>query len=305
MGRGDSARRQHSGSKARMMPLATVAALSAALLALMAQASVIGDDGRQTADREALPLASIGSLLDLDSGALCTASIVADDLLLTPAHCALRAATDADCAWPRTRSDCREPGALSLRDLRFVPADDHQIAPADKFAHSRRIDRVVAHGAASADYRQQRHNDWALLQLAEPLAVQRHPPLRVAVPDYAAIGGTALAMPGYSADRYYRDGNPVADVACTLGFVAAPVSLIEHDCDSTAGASGSPILIRDGDGGWSLIGLHSDGPDPRYARSRNGEHRNYGTPSSAFWPALMQLQRQRSLQPGPATDRRR
>ncbi len=253
-------------------------------------ASVIGDDRRVSAVSADYPHASIGSLTDLDSGALCTASVVAADLVLTEAHCALRAPVPADCRWPRPESGC-DPQRLVLRDLRFVAGDDHRLSTEQRLQQSLRIVGVVAHGATyrsatPADdgaYFAQRRDDWALLRLSAPLDPARHPPLAIAPPGYAPRNGQALRMPGYSGDRYRADGDPSADTHCQLQPVPlrGAEQLIGHDCDSTAGASGSPLLVADASGRWIVIGLHSDGPDPRH--DRHGRL-NLGTPASAFWP---------------------
>jgi protease YdgD len=273
-------------------------ALTALLLAGAAQASVIGSDGRRPAVGDELPHAAIGSLVDLDSGALCTGIVVAADIVLTEAHCALRPAKPADCAWPKPADACGA-GALHIRDLRFLPDDNARIPRADKYALSIAAPQVLAYGdgfrssEAPGRYFLQRHDDWAFLKLATPLDVRRYPPLRVAQPDFAAIIGTPLTMPGYSADRYYRDGDPSYDTDCKLDYVervesGRTIGLIRDDCDSTSGASGSPILMRERDGGWSVIGMHTDGPDPRYPHQAVGDA-NYGTPSSAFFAMYKQL----------------
>jgi protease YdgD len=264
------------------------------MLALPARASVIGDDGRQSAAIDALPHASIGSLIDLDSGALCTGTIVAPDIVLTEAHCALRAARPADCRWPHPPDGCGA-GALQPRDLRFLADDSQRIARDDKYTQSVAVTRVLAYGpgyriGADAPYFLQRRDDWAFLQLAAPLDPRRDPPLRIASTN---ISG-AIVMPGYSADRYYRDGDASYDTDCSMDRIerreqGASVGLIRHTCDSTAGASGSPLLMRDPhDGSWIVIGMHTDGPDPRYPRQPPGDG-NYATPSSAFYAVYRQL----------------
>lgn len=272
----------------------TVLLLSILLaLALPARASIIGEDGRKPATGDDLPHAAIGSLIDLDSGALCTGSLVAADIVLTEAHCALRAARPADCRWPHPADACGD-GALRLRELRFLADDSARIARADKYAQSVAVTKVLAYGPAyrldaTADYLLQRRDDWAFLQLATPLDAARHPPLRIAATDIEGRLDAGIAMPGYSADRYYRDGDPSVDSACSLEVVTrGDVELIRHDCDSTAGASGSPILRRGADGNWNVIGMHTDGPDPRYPKQPPGDG-NYGTPASAFVAAFRRL----------------
>lgn len=272
-------------------------ALLALALTVGAQASIIGADGRAPAVGADLPHASIGSLIDLDSGALCTGSVVAADIVLTEAHCALRAARPQDCRWPRPADGCGD-GALHGRDLRFLPDDNQRIARGDKYANSIAVTRVLARGpdyrdGRGADYFLRRRDDWAYLLLAAPLDPKRYPPLRIAGADFKAGAGAAVAMPGYSADRYYRDGDPSFDTACTLDYVerrenGRDIGLIRHDCDSTAGASGSPILLRGRDGSWTLIGMHTDGPDPRFPKQAAGDG-NYGTPASAFYAAYRRL----------------
>ncbi|WP_428310810.1 trypsin-like serine peptidase [Hydrocarboniphaga sp.] len=271
--------------------------LSTMMLALPARASIIGADGRHSAAIAALPHAAIGSLIDVDSGALCTGTVVAPDIVLTEAHCALRAARPADCRWPHPAEGCGD-GALQPRDLRFLADDNAGIARANKYARSIEVTRVLAYGpdyrpGAGAPYFQQRRDDWAYLQLATPLDAARYPPLRIAPADLGGRLDSGIAMPGYSADRYYRDGDPSFDASCSMDYIrrrerGRDIGLIRHDCDSTAGASGSPILLRGRDGSWSVIGMHTDGPDPRYPKQPPGDG-NYGTPSSAFYAAYRRL----------------
>ena len=67
--------------------------------------------------------------------------------------------------------------------------------------------------------------------------------------------GTALALAGYGQDRSER---MTADTTCHVrGYTADTAGrvVLVHDCTGTRGGSGGPVLARDADGGWQLVGM--------------------------------------------------
>jgi protease YdgD len=90
-------------------------------------------------------------------------------------------------------------------------------------------------------------DDWAILQLNAPLDVGPLP-LRRATP------GEPVMQGGYQQDRAEV---LTADTECrllALQQVGAAV-ILRHSCAATRGASGAPLLQREENGTWSIVGL--------------------------------------------------
>lgn len=96
-------------------------------------------------------------------------------------------------------------------------------------------------------------SDWALLALDTPLGegralrLSREPPRE----------GTALALPGWQHDR---PGALVADLRCrvvAMGTFGPQGMLVGHNCAGTMGSSGAPLIARDANGGYVVVGVQA------------------------------------------------
>jgi protease YdgD len=204
-----------------------------------------GAGARQRVDADAAPWRSLGRV-QTELGGRCTGALIAPDQVLTAAHC-LRS--------PRG-------GLVQPDSVHFLLG-----YAAGRFrAHARVATFRTGPGFLPAE-RGPAGADWAILQLAAPLA--EAPPLPLAparVADRVMLGG-------YQQDRAEI---LMADTACRLldlrrGRVGP---LLLHDCAGTRGASGAPLLRHEADGGWSVIGI-------AVAASR-GQRGGLGVPSQAI-----------------------
>ncbi len=96
-------------------------------------------------------------------------------------------------------------------------------------------------------------SDWALLTLDAPLGEGRA--LRLS--REAPRDGTALALPAWQHDR---PGALVADLSCrvvAMGTFGAQGMLVGHNCAGTMGSSGAPLIARDGNGGYVVVGVQA------------------------------------------------
>ena len=71
------------------------------------------------------------------------------------------------------------------------------------------------------------------------------------VPYGVARTGAAAMLVGYPQDRQEV---PYGDIACQINGLAAN-GLIHHDCSATRGDSGGPLLARQPDGQWGIVGI--------------------------------------------------
>jgi protease YdgD len=96
-------------------------------------------------------------------------------------------------------------------------------------------------------------SDWALLTLDAPLGegralrLSREPPRE----------GTALALPGWQHDR---PGALVADLRChvvAMSTFGPQGMLVGHNCAGTMGSSGAPLIARDANGAFVVVGMQA------------------------------------------------
>lgn len=192
-----------------------------------------GHDDRQFMDTSTMPWAVIGTVSD-EAGGACTATLVGEDILITAAHCIEYDGREDATGTFETAFD-RPGGSVTAQVI------DYYVSP------NRRADRTQNEEAAGTD--------WALLRLDQPIGRELgYLGVRALVNDLGEQGaiGTALYQAGYSYDTGdHLSGNmdcQVVDIEDQNRFA--------HNCDTTQGDSGSPIMIREGDN-YFVIGSDS------------------------------------------------
>lgn len=182
-----------------------------------------GHDDRVILDTSLMPWSVIG-VLESESGS-CTATLVAPDVLVTAAHCI---ETDNGVDARQTFTTAFRPGgfAASATVIAYLQAPD-------RFA-----DRSSGHEASGTD--------WALLRLDQPIGDKLGflgvRPLLATYGEQAVLG-LQVFQAGYSWDT---GDNLSGNLGCAFVRVEDG-NRVAHNCDTTHGDSGSPLLVREGD----------------------------------------------------------
>ncbi len=188
-----------------------------------------GDARQPVTDPARPPWSSLGRV-QTALGGRCTGALIAARTVLTAAHCLVSS---------RTRSFVRPESVFFL--LGYQRGES--VAVASVASIRRGAYDPVAGGPPD--------EDWALLYLTTSLAAPVLPLLTEVQPGAEAMLG------GYQQDR---PEVLLATLGCRI-LRGGPMLL--HDCASTRGASGAPLLARRADGTWGIAGVAT-----RMARDR-------------------------------------
>ncbi|WP_417496992.1 trypsin-like serine peptidase [Maricaulis sp.] len=194
-----------------------------------------GRDDRVFMDTTATPWNVVGQI-DLDSGGACTATLIADDVLITASHCINEdGVTDASAVF-RTAYG-RRGGPLEARVTGYLidPRWDEE-----RFSNGNDLDGT----------------DWALLRIDRPLGAELgHVGVRGLVQNEGHRGAMRadLYQAGYSWDTgAHLSGN----IGCHMTEVFND-NTMAHNCDTTRGDSGSPFMVREGNQ-YFVVGTDSN-----------------------------------------------
>ena len=199
---------------------------------------------REAVDEMSYPWSSIGKLFN-ETGSSCSGVVIAQDKILTAAHCLFNA---------RTR--------------RFIAADALHFLVGYRTgrysAHARIASYEIGAGFDPLRYNQTSEADWAVLTVAEnlpaeiePLRLRREP----------SPSGTKAVLVGYPQERALVMN---ADRDCELGDKISAGRLLLHTCRSASGYSGGPILVGTGGremevAGIQIAAMQSDGTEKMIA----------------------------------------
>lgn len=197
-----------------------VLALLAGLVALPALAFESGlkllSTGTDTRGWEAV------GRLELGKGAFCTGTLIADDLVLTAAHCLYDPANGQmiDAAVIEFRAGWRNGRAVAYRHARRALAH-----PSYAYQGPQQFDRVAW--------------DLALIQLDQPIRLPQVHPFETAT---APVAGDVVGTVSYAHDRA---DTPALQSVCEVLKREGGVVLM--NCTADYGASGAPVFaMRDG-----------------------------------------------------------
>lgn len=198
-----------------------------------------GRDDRFLVDTAGLPWRAIGLLLSPEMS--CTGTLVGPDIVLTAAHC------------------------ITDDGVKIVLPDTFQAgATGGQYAGDARvISGYMAPGydPDSAGPGQGNGDDWAILRLDRALGQEvGFLPVRALTEAEIAQAnrdGLIVAQAGYSWDT---GDNLSGHVGCRITEVFRDASIL-HECDTTNGDSGSPIMLQI-DGGYAIVAVDSQFFDP-------------------------------------------
>jgi protease YdgD len=226
---------------------------------------------REKADTRRLPAQAVG-LLEMEDGAVCTASVVAPDVILTAAHC-LFDVDNGRIEAKRFRAGYADGRAVAEAGIR-----DDYVPPQFDFGRSAVEDGTEAY-------------DWAFLRLDRAIGGQTGV---LAIKPLSR--GDLAGMIGSSSETLIRVGygggkNPSMQRGCRLAHVWSD-NIFAHLCYIEPGDSGSPDLVLDR-GAYSIVGI-----DTAILDVREVKRANVAISSGAFAGALQDFM---SRPPAPDT----
>lgn len=193
-----------------------------------------GFDNRARINPQLPPWRGLGRL-QANAGNLrmtCTAALVGPRLLLTAAHCLYNARTQA---------------FFRAADLHFLLAYSQGAFA----AHAQGVGMTIGPGWDPKHGIGQVGSDWALVTINQALGTGDR---LLGFATEPPRPGEAAMIGGYSQDFVEVI---TADTGCHiigLGKDTAGRRVIRHDCAATRGASGAPLLVREG-ASWRIVGI--------------------------------------------------
>ncbi|MGB3309599.1 MAG: trypsin-like peptidase domain-containing protein [Nodosilinea sp.] len=203
---------------------------------------VIGEDNRVLMTSQSFPWTAVGQIYGVKANGeayTCTGALVAEDIVLTNAHCVLN---------PDTGEFSQKIAFLpNLINGRLVSDEDAAFA-VDVLAGT----SFVNQPNANAD-------DWAFVKLDKPLGMK-----------YGTLGMTSLStaelaqapfaenlvMVGYSGDFPAENPGQTASAHLGCSVLDEEDEMVLHVCDTYGGSSGGPIL-GEVDGEVRIVALNS------------------------------------------------
>ena len=262
-------------AEAKLLALAGVALW---FVAHAAQANIFVEDRREQRDATLPIFRSVGLLHHAEAGAGGTAFLVSSCHIATAYHVAFIRGRN-----PRT-------GAVEISRPRVGHTAEFLIGPdprvASKFAAKARA-TVVAFGHFSRSDFHGMAGDWAILRLDDCLG-KKYGYLNYARPDQdSPMPAGELMTVGFPRSRASQPGITV-ESGCKARDHGPVAGLVGVDCAFESGMSGGPVLERQSDGRWLVVGLiqQSMAPVERLLPTYSMDHRNQIVYVTAFGKAL-------------------
>lgn len=213
-----------------------------------------GHDDRVVLDTTTGPWNLIGTLTG-DDGA-CTATLIAPDIIITAAHC-IESENGVNADQVFETAFVNGGGGVSARVTAWLMAPSRATDLATDFEPSQ--------------------TDWALLRLDTPLGAKLgHIQLR----GMETFGDSILQLPVYQAGYSWDTGDHLSgNIGCSFLTVEAENTVL-HNCDTTHGDSGSPLMVREGDS-YFIVAL-----DSTYRSGAGGPTINVATRTDGLLPFL-------------------
>jgi protease YdgD len=193
-----------------------------------------GHDDRVLMDPTQFPWSIVGQFHRDGSGGACTATLIADDVLVTAAHC-ISSDNGTDARGRFVTAVGRAGGPF---EARIVAYHIHPRFNYRRFTSGDDIDGL----------------DWALLRIDRPLGRELG---HAGVQNLTGQGRAALSAPLHQAGYAWDTGEHLSgNIGCHMVRVYDD-NTFAHECDTTRGDSGSALLVRNG-AGYDVIGVDSN-----------------------------------------------
>ncbi|WP_082793145.1 trypsin-like serine peptidase [Ramlibacter tataouinensis] len=273
------------GPRRVRLALACLALLQAAV----AHAHVYGIDRRVQRDADTLPYRAVGTLVEPRTGNGGTAFLVGRCHVVSAHHVPYAAGASRDPAnlWSLARRARFQAGPQPGKARVFTSSTIATVVDAGRFTED---DFAGAAG------------DWAILRLDNCLG-DRYGWLRIdrdTTPE--SLPGTTLTSIGYPRSRARRPGVTVETGCRARDFGPAP-GIFGVDCAFERGMSGGPLLARQPDGTWRVVGVISQSLGTGSPTEYSMANRNQAVHVSAFRKALDRVLGAETRRTAPAAKR--